>query len=179
MKILKTILFSIYPIIIVFLLLLNIKNRNFNKPSPISENPIEEPIDTIDTIKNAEKIGKNGALKVTLLWDFEGDIDLHVKQPNGKEIYYNFKTDLTTGGALDVDNEDGGKGSAENIYWDEPSTGDYLVKLVYYKASKISGVAGTGTCKVVVFQKGKKTKTYKIVMSQVKETKNVATIKIP
>jgi len=179
MKTLKAILISIYPILVVLLLLSNLKSCKSNSSaSGRQDTTTEEPIDTVDAVRHAQSVGKNGALKVTLLWDFEGDIDLHVRQPNGTEIYYDHQTDSSTGGALDVDNQNGGNGSAENIYWAEPPKGEYLVSLVYYKKSESSGVAGSGTCKVVVFQEGKEPQTYTTAMSVVKESKNIVKIKI-
>lgn len=178
MKTLKFILGSIYPILIILLLLANIKACQKNEPILRPEQPVVEPVDTTNVVRQAEQTGKSGNLKVTLLWNFEGDIDLHVLQPNGKEIYYDRKTDESTGGALDVDNQDGGNGSAENIYWEEPPKGEYTVSLVYYKESKSTGVAGSGTCKIVVFQEGKEPETYTSNLSRVKESKNVVKIRI-
>ena len=114
MKVLKTILIIIYPILVILLLLSNLKSCNVSRTNNLG-NRIEEPIDTAEVVKHAEMIGQSGTLKVTLLWNFQGDIDLHVKQPNGKEIYFNAKEDANTGGFLDVDNVNGGNGSAENI----------------------------------------------------------------
>lgn len=177
MKTLKAVLFSVYALLIVLLLLNFSKNKTV--PSPESaDNPVEESVDTVDVVRKAEKVGKNGALKVTLLWNFEGDIDLHVKQPNNKEIYYDHKKDMSTGGALDVDNQNGGNGSAENIYWARPPKGEYTIQLVYYQQSKSTGVVGSGICKVVVFQEGKAPQTYTTEMSEVKETKTIIKIKI-
>ena len=81
-----------------------------------------------------------GDLKITLLWDFEGDIDLHVIEPNGNEIFWDNKVDRSTGGTLDVDNRRGGHASAENIYWEQPPKGQYKVYLHYFDKSSSSGV---------------------------------------
>ena len=185
MKQLKVILGIIYPILIILLCLSNCKGcKNSRETSGSTEDLIdttrvvEEPVDTADVVRTAEKVGNNGALKVTLLWNFEGDIDLHVKQPNNKEIYYDHKNDASTGGALDVDNQNGGNGSAENIYWARPPKGEYTIQLVYYQQSKSTGVVGSGICKVVVFQEGKAPQTYTTEMSEVKETKTIIKIKI-
>ena len=176
MKTLKASLFSVYTLLIVLLLLNFNKNKTATSSGSI-DSPVE-PVDTIDVVRKAEKVGNNGALKVTLLWNFEGDIDLHVKQPNNKEIYYDHKKDTSTGGALDVDNQNGGNGSAENIYWAKPPKGEYTIQLVYYQQSKSTGVVGSGICKVVVFQEGKAPQTYTTEMSEVKEKKNIVKIKI-
>ena len=169
MRALKTILFILYPILIAIIILSNLRccraqNNNLT--------------DTSDVVRNAERIGKNGGLKITLLWNFMGDIDLHVKQPNGREIYYNDKRDAYTGGYLDVNNMEGGNGSAENIYWKNPPKGNYMVSLVYYQPSRSTHVVGSGDCTIVVFQQGKSPKTYRAYMSTVKETKKIINILI-
>lgn len=145
---------------------------------PTPEDKVEIDTTATEVVRQAESIGSTGALKITLLWNFEGDIDLHVKQPNDKEIYYNHKKDTSTGGVLDVDNQNGGNGSAENIYWARPPKGEYTIQLVYYQQSKSTGVVGSGICKVVVFQEGKAPQTYTTEMSEVKEIKNIVKIKI-
>ena len=177
MKTLKTVLFSTYALLAI-LLLINYNTNKTEASTRSSDTLTEEPVDTADVVRTAEKVGNNGALKVTLLWNFEGDIDLHVKQPNNKEIYYDHKNDASTGGALDVDNQNGGNGSAENIYWARPPKGEYTIQLVYYQQSKSTGVVGSGICKVVVFQEGKAPQTYTTEMPEVKETKNILKIKI-
>lgn len=73
-------------------------------------------VDTAQAVREARNTGQTGNLKVTLLWDFYGDIDLHVMQPNGIVINFSNPQDAATGGALDVDNRQGGKGAAENIF---------------------------------------------------------------
>ena len=67
----------------------------------------------------------SGELQFTLTWNTEGDIDLHVIEPSGNEIYYaNSLSD--SGGQLDVDNTWGY--GPENIYWDStPPAGTYSV----------------------------------------------------
>ena len=177
MKTLKTVLFSTYALLAI-LLLINYNTNKTEASTRSSDTLTEEPVDTADVVRTAEKVGNNGTLKVTLLWNFEGDIDLHVKQPNNKEIYYDHKNDASTGGALDVDNQNGGNGSAENIYWARPPKGEYTIQLVYYQQSKSTGVVGSGICKVVVFQEGKAPQTYTTEMSEVKETKTIIKIKI-
>ena len=177
MKTLKTVLFSTYALLAI-LLLINYNTNKTEASTRSSDTLTEEPVDTADVVRTAEKVGNNGALKVTLLWNFHADIDLHVKQPNNKEIYYDHKNDASTGGALDVDNQNGGNGSAENIYWARPPKGEYTIQLVYYQQSKSTGVVGSGICKVVVFQEGKAPQTYTTEMSEVKETKAIIKIKI-
>jgi hypothetical protein len=57
---------------------------------------------------------KVGDPQFTLLWDTEVDLDLHVIEPGGKQIYWEEKHGQF-GGELDVDNVKGF--GPENIYW--------------------------------------------------------------
>lgn len=134
---------------------------------------VEESNDLVD---QANDVGGSGDLKVTLLWNFYSDIDLHVKQPNGREIYYSQPHDNNTGGYLDVDNTRGGQGSAENMFWDTPPSGRYEISLVYFSAP--SGSRG-GNCTVVIQQKGRAPQTYNVVMDRVNMRKPIATITVP
>lgn len=185
MKQLKVILGIIYPILIILLLLSNCRGSKHNNNAQRStEEPVDtpsiigEPIDSASVVEQAQHTGQSGNLKITLLWNFHGDIDLHVTQPNGKTIYYKEVKDTSTGGFLDIDNRNGGNGSAENIFWENPPKGNYHVKLVYYKESQTTGIAESGTCSVVIFQQGKSPQTYQVEMNNVNETKNVVTVNI-
>lgn len=174
MKTLKIILYALYLMLIILLLLSNIKGCNNNNRTEYSE-PITESTDTL-IVRQAERTGNIGELKVTLLWNFQGDIDLHVAQPNGKEIFFDNRRDRSTGGYLDVDNRDGGRGSAENIYWERAEPGEYQVSVEYYGPSKTTYVAESGVCSVVIFQTGKEPQTYKVDMTAVKDKKVITTI---
>lgn len=90
-----------------------------------------------DSIK--EKVKKaggnvNGFMRCSLHWFNYDDLDIHVTQPNGMDIYYGKKVGYT-GGTLDVDmNAGSGKSrdAVENIIWTNPDTiisGEYLVKV--------------------------------------------------
>lgn len=172
MKFLKFVLISVYVILIVLLLLSNCngcQEKSVKRPDNPVVNPnqedddtlVVEPVDTAviveplpmdsvteDIIERADTVGESGKLKVTLMWDFPADIDLHVNTPNGEEIDYQHKSD-NTGGKLDVDDTSGGAGSAENVYWDEnPPRGDYEVSLVYYDIR--TGGENGGQCTVFV-----------------------------
>ena len=72
-----------------------------------------------------------GALRMSLTWDDETDVDLHVVAPNGVEIF--FGNTMGAGGLLDVDDCIGGNcfdpfgEHIENIVFDEPQVGTYTV----------------------------------------------------
>ena len=57
---------------------------------------------------------KVGDPQFTLLWDSEADLDLHVIEPGGKEIFWE-EPHGKQGGELDVDNTKGF--GPENVYW--------------------------------------------------------------
>ena len=70
---------------------------------------------------------KVGDPQFTLLWDTEADLDLHVVEPGGKEIYWEDPKGRR-GGELDVDNTKGF--GPENVYWlkDPDATDEAKVK---------------------------------------------------
>ena len=162
--------------ILVFLLILLVPSCNRSEPRFVQ--PEAEIVDSDEDVSQAMTVGESGQLKITLLWDFPGDIDLHVEQPNGREIYYKRSRDYRTGGYLDVDNRVGGSNSAENIYWSSPIPGNYKVFLKYYSASTASNVAESGVCRVVVFQEGVQTRTFNVEMSSVGQEKYVTTVRL-
>lgn len=186
MKGLKIILGIIYPILIILLLL---SNCNRHKAGEGQENTKEDArtvkeeqmdtaqVDTSQAVREARNTGQTGGLKVTLLWDFYGDIDLHVMQPNGIVINFSNPQDAATGGALDVDNRDGGEGSAENIFWPNPPKGKYQVYLHFFQ-NRSQNVPSSGVCTVVVFLKGRDPQTYRVEMNQKGDLKKVVTINI-
>ena len=180
MKTLKLILGGVYPILIL-LLLANAKCQRTDTPNNVEDDRRTEETrtDSASIIRQAQETGNSGNLKITLLWSFQGDIDLHVKQPNDNVIYWKTPKDTSTGGFLDVDNQDGGVNSAENIFWEKPITGEYMVSLVYYAQSNKTKIAESGTCTVVVFQDGKSPQRYEIQMNNVKDKKSVTKILIP
>jgi len=72
-----------------------------------------------------------GDVQVTLTWSNEADLDLHVIDPDGEEIFWSHPGSAS-GGILDYDDIDGY--GPENIYWPESSApdGDYYVYVHHY-----------------------------------------------
>lgn len=172
MNALKIFLGSIYGILVLLLLLLAHTGGKSHDNSESETEPDPEPTeerldkDTADLIREAREVGNDGDLKVTLLWDFYADIDLHVLQPNGVEIFFNNKQDDTTGGFLDEDDKIGGPSSAENVYWENPPAGTYRIGLKYFGPSAETDLAESGICKVVVFQAGRSPKVFEVPMNE-------------
>jgi hypothetical protein len=69
---------------------------------------------------------KVGDPQFTLIWDSDADLDLHVIEPGGKEIYWEDPKGKQ-GGELDVDNTKGF--GPENIYWLVESDGPGSAKV--------------------------------------------------
>lgn len=159
MKPLKIFLGLIYIILLLLLLLLGLKTcRNNNiepprieEPQEVQDSVPEVPVDTASLIREAEEVDSNGDLRITLMWDFLSDIDLHVIEPSGEEIFYDHLRSRS-GGRLNRDNLRGGEGAAENVYWENPPKGQYKVSVVYYKAN--TPVPAQGDCNIVVFKRG-------------------------
>ena len=87
----------------------------------------------IDSLVVGETAPPAGALVVSLAWDTEADLDLHVVAPGGFEIWSRSARDPATGGTLDHDSNatcviDGAR--AENVVWrSAPPTGSYAVRV--------------------------------------------------
>lgn len=117
-----------------------------------------------------------GALKATLSWSFYADIDLHAIEPSGEHIYYADKWS-STGGYLDVDNREGGSGSQENVYWENPENGTYSFYIDYYSPSTYNGMAQSGICRVAILYQGQSIGVHNISMTE-DDTKDAQTINI-
>lgn len=90
-----------------------------------------------DSFKEKVKaVGGNvdGFMRCSLHWFNYDDLDLHVTEPHGREIYYGNQYG-STGGTLDVDMNAGSgrtRDAVENIIWTNPSRlipGDYVVRV--------------------------------------------------
>jgi len=77
---------------------------------------------------------KIGDPQFTLIWDTDADLDLHVIEPGGAHIYWEFR-DGKKGGELDVDDVDGL--GPENVYWKKGAgpEGEYAWWVHYYGGS--------------------------------------------
>ena len=80
-----------------------------------------------------------GDVQVTLSWDNRNDLDLHVIDPVGEEIFFK-QAASSSNGRLDIDSNLDCKSNMtdspiENIYWNfgEAPRGRYQVRVVYYK----------------------------------------------
>ena len=83
-----------------------------------------------------------GDVQVTLSWDADADVDLHVLAPGGEEIYYG-RRQSASGGTLDLDSNAGCQIDGirnENITWPvgRAPRGPYTVKVDYWSNCGVS-----------------------------------------
>jgi hypothetical protein len=83
-----------------------------------------------------------GDVQVTATWDAASDVDLHVQEPNGNEVFWQAPTS-STGGALDLDSNPGcviDNRNAENVRWPagQAPAGTYIVRLHYFANCGVS-----------------------------------------
>jgi hypothetical protein len=80
-----------------------------------------------------------GEIQTNVTWDTPADVDLHLIDPSGKEIYYASRNS-PTGGQLDLDSNagcgtDGPR--AENIFWGDGIVvphGEYILRVDYWSS---------------------------------------------
>jgi hypothetical protein len=77
-----------------------------------------------------------GDIQVSVTWNTEADVDLHVVEPSGSEIYYGSPTS-GSGGILDIDANAACSTSSltqENIGWNagKAPSGTYIVRVDYW-----------------------------------------------
>lgn len=95
--------------------------------------------------------GERGDITINLAWESTDDLDLYLKDPCGNQIYFDARSNDCNGGSgyLDLDaNADEHNlisDPQENIYWNEPSTGEYLVYVHFYKRNELRKVPFTVT----------------------------------
>jgi hypothetical protein len=102
----------------------------------------------------------SGDVQVSASWDAASDVDLHVVDPRGQEIYYE-SSSSSSGGALDLDSNAAcaidGKNN-ENIRWPigRAPTGLYVVRLDYWASCGV-----TQTNYVVTINNGGSPQTFR------------------
>lgn len=107
--------------------------------------PTDRP--TLTSVPPTEQTLGTGDVQVTLRWVGRNDLDLHVVDPAGEEIYYSHRSS-PSGGNLDVDSnarcsENITEQSVENIFWPlgNAPTGIYQISVDYYQ--QCTDVMGT------------------------------------
>jgi len=88
----------------------------------------------------------NAGLQVILTWQSTADLDLHVLEPNGTEIYYG-NTVSSDGGTYGIDANGGCSNTttspAETVTWQTtPPSGTYTERVEYYEPCPGTGGSG-------------------------------------
>jgi hypothetical protein len=100
----------------------------------------------------AEPVLGTGDVQVTLRWESNADVDLHVTEPDGTELWYGNKGPSATGGQLDVDSNVGceQEASVENVFWPTGGapTGAYTVAVTGFEIDGCGSGDYTVTAKV-------------------------------
>jgi hypothetical protein len=98
-----------------------------------------------------------GEVQVSVSWDARSDVDLHVAEPSGEEIYWGH-TASASGGQLDLDSNAScqidGKNN-ENIRWTRAPGGSYRVRVDYWSACSVAQ-----TNYIVTVRNGGSTQTF-------------------
>lgn len=174
---LKWYVLGAYILLIVLLMLANC--HGCDRGVDEEEAPYADTVAVVDDEtreQQASQTGQTGRIKVTALWDFPGDVDLHLLEPNGEEIWYRNMRDSRTGAELDVDNTQGGRGSAENIFITTPKDGRYVVSLVMYRLSDDAPHGGEVT---VVIKVDDIVQQYRVVLRSTGQTETVKIFNYP
>jgi len=143
-------------------------------PRPALAPPTRTPPVIDPEIERRLQIHKagTGPVQVALKWDNYNDLDLHVVEPLGEEIYYQHKHSSKTVGFLDVDMNVSDHDSEQPVehvnYKTEPPEGRYMVYVVYYNTH----VSAQSNYEVIVIANGE-AKTYRgyFVADAAKESK--------
>jgi hypothetical protein len=105
--------------------------------------------DVCETYPDSPTCGGNidlgeGSMQVTLEWESSADLDLHVIEPDGNELYYSNTGPSASGGQLDVDSNVGcdPDGSVENVFYNSaPPSGSYTIEVVGYDVGAEAGAS--------------------------------------
>ena len=79
----------------------------------------------------------SGDVRISLMWNNRNDLDLHVVEPRGEEIFY-LHRESESGGLLDIDMNAGPpfrNPAVENVYWPDRAAppGNYRVYVNHYR----------------------------------------------
>lgn len=98
-----------------------------------------------------------GEFQATLEWDSPADLDLHVTDPSGEEIYYANREPAGSGGQLDRDANvgcpTGDPAPVENVFWNEGDAppGEYTVEVHGFSVGGSGCGSGSYTLTISVF----------------------------
>ena len=113
-------------------------NTQDSRTIPLTKIEQPKPTPPPNNNKQDDLKGESGDLRINLQWYCKTDLDLHVIDPCGNEIYFSKRKATCNGGTgiLDLDaNALIGTTTRpqENIYWLKPTPGTYTIKVVCFK----------------------------------------------
>ena len=115
-----------------------------HQPAP-EVSPEEAPDLSCVEPEDAPSQGGGGPMQITLTWDSSADLDLHVTEPDGTEIYYGNRGPTASGGTLDGDDNVGcsSDGSIEHVSWPAETmpSGAFTVEVDGYSVEGCGGGA--------------------------------------
>ena len=120
-------------------------------------------VSAVDEVATTVVTVGTGVVQVSVSWDTNADVDLHVVEPGGEEIYFGHRTSAT-GGELDLDSNVGCVAGPqnENITWaDTAPTGSYTVRVAYFSDCSHA----TTNYVVTVRREGQQTQTFSGTLS--------------
>lgn len=155
-------------------------NQVEQESSTIEEdvNQTEVQIATIQSTSQIATEGGRGSLKINLKWNTYDDLDLHVIDPDGVEIYYRSREHCCQDvlGKLDIDaNGDSShtRTPQENIFWEDGKNaplGRYKVFVVYFaKKDSFTEVPFT----VTVYPEKGQSKVFTGIMYNANDRRNI------
>lgn len=114
-------------------------------------------VGSYDELTSSLTMVGTGEVQVSVAWDTQADVDLHLVTPSGAEIYYGNPT--ADGGQLDLDSNASCSGDdkrQENITFADAPSGQYTVRVDYWSAC---GAAATNYV-VTVRVRGRAAQTF-------------------
>ena len=117
-------------------------NTKDSRTIPLSVKPTPPPTPTPSPTPNNppqnDLKGQSGDLRINLQWYSKTDLDLHVIDPCGNEIFFSRRKAACGGGTGNLDLDANAiigttNRPQENIYWLKPKEGNYTVKVVCFK----------------------------------------------
>lgn len=117
---------------------LNELNTQVSRTIPLSKITPPPPPPPSGGNKQDDLKGQSGDLRVNLQWYCRTDLDLHVIDPCGNEIFYSKRKATCSAGTGNLDLDANALFGTtlrpqENIYWLKPTPGTYTIKVVCFK----------------------------------------------
>ncbi len=112
-------------------------NTQASRTIPLTKNTPPPPPPPSNNQQDDLK-GESGDLRVNLQWYCKTDLDLHVIDPCGNEIFYSKRKATCNGGTGNLDLDANAlfgttNRPQENCYWLKPTPGTYTIKVVCFK----------------------------------------------